>query len=136
VSLRLAGGPRRRRRPAWLLALFLAVELATLSRGGLLGLLVGLVVLAVPYRRFLLSARLLVPLAFAAGVVAVYAEIASGGTDSAFVAMAQIASFHLAQLEPIEDRPANPLGDMFVALERGQLGASKIFANLPLSRNS
>jgi hypothetical protein len=50
--------------------------------------------------------------------------------------MAQIASFHLAELEWIEDRPANPLGDMLIALKRGQLGASKIFANLPLSRNS
>ncbi len=49
----------------------------------------------------------------------------SSGADSAFVAMAQIASFHLAQLEPIEDRPANPLGDMLIALKRGQFGAAR-----------
>ncbi len=38
------------------------MELATLSRSGLLGLACGLVVLAVPYRHLLLSARFLVPL--------------------------------------------------------------------------
>ena len=45
------------------LAFLAVVELATLSRSGLLGILAGLVVLAIPYRRFLLSARFLVPLA-------------------------------------------------------------------------
>jgi hypothetical protein len=30
----------------------------------------------------------------------------------------------------------DPFGDIFVALERSQFGASKVFANLPLSRNS
>jgi O-antigen ligase len=40
----------------------LVVEAATLSRSGLLGLLVGALVLAVPYRRFLVSPALLVPL--------------------------------------------------------------------------
>ncbi len=41
----------------------LIVELATLSRSGLLGLGVGLLVLAIPYRRFARSRALLVPLA-------------------------------------------------------------------------
>jgi O-antigen ligase len=46
-----------------LLAFLLVMELATLSRSGLVGLACGLLVLAVPYRRHLLSARVLVPLA-------------------------------------------------------------------------
>jgi O-antigen ligase len=56
---------------AALLGFLLLVELATLSRSGLLGLGVGLLVLAVPYRRHLLSPRFLVPLLVAVGVVAV-----------------------------------------------------------------
>src|SRR5581483_7894528 len=47
---------------AAVLAFFLIVELATLSRSGLLGLGVGLLVLALPYRRRLASRDLLVPL--------------------------------------------------------------------------
>jgi O-antigen ligase len=46
-----------------LLAFLLVVELATLSRSGLLGLACGLVVLAIPYRRLLLTKAFLVPLA-------------------------------------------------------------------------
>jgi hypothetical protein len=48
----------------------LVIELATLSRSGLLGLGVGLLVLAVPYRRFLRSRALLYPLAGVAAVLA------------------------------------------------------------------
>jgi len=45
------------------LAFLLLVELATLSRSGLLGLGVGFLVLCVPYRRFLSSRALVAPLA-------------------------------------------------------------------------
>src|SRR3954452_19531653 len=51
------------------IAFLLFVEAATLSRSGLLGLGVGALVLAVPYRRFLVSARLLVPLGAAVGIL-------------------------------------------------------------------
>jgi O-antigen ligase/polysaccharide polymerase Wzy-like membrane protein len=54
------GNPLRR----WLMAtigFLLIVEAATLSRSGLLGLGVGALVLAVPYRRYLVSPRLLIP---------------------------------------------------------------------------
>ena len=44
----------------------LVVELATLSRSGLLGLAVGLLVLAIPYRRLLVSRAILVPLGLVA----------------------------------------------------------------------
>ena len=54
-----------------MLAFLFVVELATLSRSGLLGLAVGLLVLAVPYRRRLVSRDLLVPLAAALGLVAI-----------------------------------------------------------------
>jgi O-antigen ligase len=53
-----------------LLAFLLVVELATLSRSGMLGLGVGALVLAIPYRRYLTRRDLLVPLAAVAAVVA------------------------------------------------------------------
>ncbi|HEY7178213.1 MAG TPA: O-antigen ligase family protein [Gaiella sp.] len=62
LYLRLERGHRLRTPLMLLLSFFLVVELATLSRSGLLGLACGLAVLAVPYRRHLLSARFLVPL--------------------------------------------------------------------------
>jgi O-antigen ligase len=70
VYLRLE---RRHRLKAWLggtLAFLLLVELATLSRSGLLGLGVGLLVLAFPYRRFLRTRAFLLPLAAVAVVLA------------------------------------------------------------------
>ncbi len=72
VYLRLERGHRLRVPLAATLAFLLIVELATLSRSGLLGLGVGLLVLAVPYRRFLRSRALWVPLA---GVVVVLGVI-------------------------------------------------------------
>ena len=54
-----------------MLAFLFVVELATLSRSGLLGLGVGLLILAIPYRRKLLSRDLLVPLAAALGLIAI-----------------------------------------------------------------
>jgi O-antigen ligase len=57
--------PRTHRLKWWLagtLAFLLLVELATLSRSGLLGLGVGVLILALPYRRFVWSRALLAPL--------------------------------------------------------------------------
>jgi O-antigen ligase len=63
LYLRLERGNRLRAPLAILLGFLLLVELSTLSRSGLLGLGVGFLVLAVPYRRLLVSRALLVPLA-------------------------------------------------------------------------
>jgi hypothetical protein len=71
VYLRLERGHRLRTPLALVLAFLAVVELATLSRSGLLGIALGLLVLAFPYRRKLVSLRFLVPLAVVAGVVAV-----------------------------------------------------------------
>ncbi len=64
----------RKHRLKWPLAVALAVMLltliATLSRSGALGLVAGLLVLAVPYRRFVWSRRLLAPLAALAVLLA------------------------------------------------------------------
>jgi O-antigen ligase len=62
VYLRLERGHRWKWPLAVVLAFLLLVELATLSRSGLLGLAVGLLVLAFPYRRFVWTRALLVPL--------------------------------------------------------------------------
>jgi len=71
VYFRLERGHRLRTQLAVVLAFLFVVELATLSRSGLLGLAVGLLILAVPYRRWLVSRDLLVPLAAALGIVAI-----------------------------------------------------------------
>jgi hypothetical protein len=63
LYLRLERGHRLRIPLALLLSFLLVIELATLSRSGALGLAVGLLVLALPYRRHFLMARFLVPLA-------------------------------------------------------------------------
>jgi O-antigen ligase len=62
LYLRLERGHRLRIPLAAMLGFLLVVELATLSRSGLLGLGVGVLVLAVPYRRLLLSRAALVPI--------------------------------------------------------------------------
>jgi hypothetical protein len=67
IYLRLARGSRLRTPLAAFLAFLLVVELATLSRSGLLGLGIGALILAVPYRRHLRRPAFLVPL----GAVAV-----------------------------------------------------------------
>jgi O-antigen ligase len=76
VYLRLEHGNRLRAPLAVLLGFLFLVQLATLSRSGLLGLAVGLLVLAVPYRRKLTSRTLLYPLAGVAAVLlaAVYSR--------------------------------------------------------------
>ena len=61
LYLRLERGHRARTRLALLLGFLFVVELATLSRSGMLGLACGFLVLAVPYRRHFLRARFLVP---------------------------------------------------------------------------
>src|SRR5919202_6982938 len=70
IYLRLERGHRLRTPLALLLSGLLVVELATLSRSGLLGLGVGALVLLIPYRRFALSRAMLAPPALAAPVVA------------------------------------------------------------------
>jgi O-antigen ligase len=70
LYLRLERGHRLRPPLAALLAFLLVVELATLSRSGLLGLGAGLLVLAVPYRHKLVTRDLLVPLGAVAVVLA------------------------------------------------------------------
>jgi O-antigen ligase len=62
VYLRLPRGHRWKWPLAAVLAFLLLVLLATLSRSGLLGLAVGVLVLAIPYRRFVLSRALVAPL--------------------------------------------------------------------------
>jgi O-antigen ligase len=68
LYLRLERGHRLKVRLGLLIGFLLLVELATLSRSGLLGLAVGTVILLIPYRRYLLTRALLYPLA---GVLAV-----------------------------------------------------------------
>lgn len=63
IYLRLERGHRLRLPLALLLSFLLVVELATLSRSGLLGLGAGLAVLALPYRHRLRSRELWLPLA-------------------------------------------------------------------------
>ncbi len=106
VYLRLERGHRWKTPLALLLAFFLVVELATLSRSGLLGLLVGLLVLAIPYRRYVFSPRLLVPLAFVAGIVVVIVAQRSGFFEEVLRSRTQLSGgsvrvhFDLYELVP------------------------------------
>jgi O-antigen ligase len=75
LYLRLERGHRFK---PWLgatLAFLLVLELTTLSRSGLLGLGIGFLVLAIPYRRFLTSWALLVPLGGVAVLLLAYAWV-------------------------------------------------------------
>ena len=72
IYLRLEAGHRWKRRLAVLLPFLLIMELATLSRSGWLGLIVGMLVLAVPYRRLLVSRALLIPLGAVALLLAFF----------------------------------------------------------------
>src|SRR6266851_2848685 len=69
LYLRLERGQRWRRWLALTIAFLLVVEAATLSRSGILGLGVGALVLAVPYRRHLRRPELLVPIGGALAVL-------------------------------------------------------------------
>jgi hypothetical protein len=62
LYLRLERGHRLRTPLAFLLAFLLLVELATLSRSGILGLTVGAIVLLIPYRHLLFSRLAILPL--------------------------------------------------------------------------
>ena len=70
IYLRLERGNRLKLPLALVLAFLLLVELATLSRSGLLGLAVGLLVLVVPYRHRLATPEFLLPLGAVALVLA------------------------------------------------------------------
>jgi O-antigen ligase len=78
LYLRLERGNRLKLALALLLPFLLLVELATLSRSGLLGLAVGTLILLVPYRRRFVSAAVLVPLA---GLALILAWIVSRRVD-------------------------------------------------------
>jgi O-Antigen ligase len=71
LYLRLERGHRLRWPLAATIGFLLIVEATTLSRSGLLGLGVGALVLAVPYRRYLASRALLVPVGAALALLAV-----------------------------------------------------------------
>jgi O-antigen ligase len=71
IYLRLEPGHRLRRPLVATLMFLLVMELATLSRSGMLGLLAGMLVLVVPYSRKLLSKQFLLPLAGVGLLVAV-----------------------------------------------------------------
>src|SRR5205814_5223747 len=70
LYLRMERGHRLKKKLGLALAFMLLVLVATLSRSGALGLIVGLLVLAIPYRRFAWSRALLAPLAGVALVLA------------------------------------------------------------------
>jgi O-antigen ligase len=70
LYLRLEAGHRLRAPLAALLIFLLLVELATLSRSGLLGLACGALVLLLPYRRHVRTARFLIPFGALLGIVA------------------------------------------------------------------
>lgn len=72
LYLRMEKGNPWRFRILGLMTFLTLVLLATLSRSGLLGLACGLIVLAIPYRRLLLTARFLVPLGVFLLVLAAY----------------------------------------------------------------
>jgi O-antigen ligase len=70
LYLRLEASHPLKRRLSWLIAFMLIVEIATLSRSGILGLVVGGVVLAIPYRHYVRSKAFLAPLGVALAVLA------------------------------------------------------------------
>jgi O-antigen ligase len=70
LYLRLEAEHRLRAPLAALLVFLLLVELATLSRSGLLGLACGTLVLLLPYRHYLRRPRFLVPFGIFVGIVA------------------------------------------------------------------
>jgi hypothetical protein len=70
LYLRLERGHRMRKWLAPTIGFLLVVEAATLSRSGLLGLGVGALILAVPYRRYLRTPQLLVPIGVAIAILA------------------------------------------------------------------
>ncbi len=90
IYLRLERGHRLRWPLGGLLAFLVLVELSTLSRSGLLGLFVGLCVLAIPYRHLFLKPRFLVPLGGLLLVLAIVVTRRSGFFESVFTARTQV----------------------------------------------
>ena len=82
LYLRAPKGSRLRAPLAVLLAALFLILLATISRSALLGLGVGLLVLAIPYGRRFLTARFLVPLAAVASVIGVVVAQRTGFFES------------------------------------------------------
>jgi hypothetical protein len=70
LYLRMEEGNRYRTRLMVVIGFLVIVELATLSRSGLLGLAVGVLILALPYHHYLRSRSLLVPLGAAFALLA------------------------------------------------------------------
>ena len=101
LYLRLERGHRLRLPLALVLSFLLLVELATLSRSGLLGLAAGLAVLAIPYRHKLGSRELLLPLA---GVGLVLLGVLAARWDF-FRTVLRVARRHLRAAAP---RPTSP----------------------------
>ena len=100
MYLRLENGDRRRKQLMLLLAFLFVMELSTLSRSGLLGLVAGLAVLLIPYRQHLFSRRLLLPLAgvacFLLAVIAWRAHFFSAVLHSRFQTGDHGTNTHLA----------------------------------------
>ncbi|HZU20780.1 MAG TPA: O-antigen ligase family protein [Gaiellaceae bacterium] len=69
LYLRLEKGHRMRKWLMLTIGFLLVVEATTLSRSGLLGLGVGALILAVPYRRYLRTPQLLVPIGVAIAIL-------------------------------------------------------------------
>jgi O-antigen ligase len=69
LYLRLEKGHRMRKWLMLTIGFLLVVEATTLSRSGLLGLGVGALILAVPYRRYLRAPQLLVPIGVAIAIL-------------------------------------------------------------------
>ncbi len=86
IYLRLERGHRLRWPIGGLLAFLGLVELSTLSRSGLLGIFVGLCVLAIPYRHLFLKPRFLVPLGALALVVGIVVTRRQGFFENVFEA--------------------------------------------------
>ncbi len=90
IYLRLERGHRLRLPLAAVLGFLALIELSTLSRSGFLGIAVGLCVLAVPYRRLLLTPRVLVPLGAVAAVVAYVVMRRSGFFETVLESRTQV----------------------------------------------
>ena len=110
IYLRLERGHRLRAPLGVLLAFLLVVELSTLSRSGLLGLAVGAFILAVPYRGYLGTRALLVPLA---GVCAFVAYVVYRRLDffETVIRSRLQTGGDLGALRRLRLRPGRPLGE-------------------------
>ena len=71
MFLRLESANIHKRKLGWLIGFLILVEVSTLSRSGLLGILVGAIILVVPYSHHLRSRAFLRPLAAVLGILVV-----------------------------------------------------------------